>query len=104
MLQFDDQIYDQDPDTLISDLEKINAKSHFSYYVLVHCVHGSNRTGFALSFFLAKKFGFPVGDAIRIFEAARGEPIKRSAVKDNLKENYVDSVSSSTLATDSSSQ
>lgn len=87
---------------MITDLEKINTANKFSHYVLVHCVHGSNRTGFALSFFLAKKFGFPVEDAIRIFEAARGEPIKRSAVKDHLKEHYVDSISSSTLATDTS--
>ncbi len=100
LLLYDSRIECTPVEELIEGMEEINASVKFDYYVLVHCVHGSNRTGFALSYFLAKKFGMPVEHAIRIFESARGEPIKRKAVKQNLKDNYVDDLSSSTLATE----
>ena len=65
----------------------------FDYYIIIHCVHGSNRTGFAISYFLYEKFGFSISDAINIFEAARGSKIKRQAVKDNLVEKLPEALS-----------
>ena len=41
-------------------------------YVLIHCRHGVNRTGFVICYFLHHRLNIPINDAIEMFETARG--------------------------------
>ena len=43
----------------------------FDRYILVHCVHGLNRTGTVLCKYIKEKFGISMKKAIKLFEAAR---------------------------------
>jgi hypothetical protein len=67
------------PQTLISD-DKINSfnyyidnvfKSDPNCYILVHCTHGVNRTGFYICNYLARKLSIPVHIALAYFAISR---------------------------------
>lgn len=50
----------------------------------VHCTHGLNRTGFMICSYLIRKHGISGGDALKVFEEARGHRIERQAYVDEI--------------------
>ena len=55
-------------------------------YVLIHCRHGVNRTGFVICYFLHHRLGIPVEEAIEMFETARGHKFYSTAILKELRD------------------
>jgi atypical dual specificity phosphatase len=55
-------------------------------YILIHCTHGVNRTGYVLIYFLCKRYEYSVEKAIEIFEKSRGHKFENKAFITDLKQ------------------
>jgi len=49
--------------------------------VAIHCFNGLNRTGFIIVDFLCRFFGYPVDEALEMFETARGHSIENEVLR-----------------------
>ena len=56
--------------------------------VLVHCTRGINRTGHAVCYFLCKRFELTPEEAIKRFNEARGYPIDKKDILDDLFDRF----------------
>ena len=51
----------------------------------MHCMHGINRSGYMVIYYLVKKFGMQLQEAIDLFEFHRQERIFKDLLMDDLK-------------------
>jgi len=56
--------------------------------VVVHCTRGINRTGHAVCYFLCKRFELTPEEAIRRFNEARGYPIDKKDIIEDLYDRF----------------
>jgi len=56
--------------------------------ILVHCTRGINRTGHAVCYFLCKRFELTPQEAIRRFNEARGYPIDKKDIIEDLYDRF----------------
>lgn len=70
----------------------LNRHAFKNHYVLIHCTHGINRTGYAICYFLCKKYNMPVRDAVKRFEEARGYPFEYPDLVQDLIDRFDDRI------------
>ena len=51
----------------------------------MHCMHGINRSGYMVIYYLVKRFGMQLQEAIDLFEFHRQERIFKDLLMDDLK-------------------
>lgn len=56
--------------------------------VIIHCTRGVNKTGHAVAYFMCKRLGMKPAEAIKKFEDARGHPIEKKAIIDDLIDRF----------------
>ena len=66
----------------------LNKHAFDDSYTIIHCTHGVHRTGYAICYFLCKKFSLKSEEAIRRFEEARGYPLKYNDLKQDLADRF----------------
>ena len=66
----------------------INKNIYKDHLIVIHCTYGVNRTGYAICYFLCKKFQISVKDAIERFEKARGHKIMSPNYIEDLYERF----------------
>jgi atypical dual specificity phosphatase len=84
-MRFDELPHKSDMNKIYEVMNKHLFKGH---YTIIHCTHGVNRTGYAIAYFLCKKFQMKVKDAVDRFEKARGMKIKYHEIIDDLYEKF----------------
>jgi len=65
--------------------EFFECNKHNNKWVGVHCTHGLNRTGYLVCRYLHEALGWPMKEAIKQFETARGHTIDREEYVEALK-------------------
>jgi len=64
-------------------------KHHFKdQVILIHSPNGINRVGHAVCYFLCKRLNMKPDEAVRKFEEARGYPIDKKAIIEDLKDRF----------------
>ncbi|CAI2379419.1 unnamed protein product [Moneuplotes crassus] len=62
-----------------------HGNKNFPFYIIIHCFHGLNRTGFLISSYLMYKLGLEPKEAIQIFERSRSRRLEHSFMYDTLE-------------------
>jgi atypical dual specificity phosphatase len=70
-------------DLLDEILEEMERKER---YLIVHCTHGVNRTGYLLVLYMNQRLSIPIQDAISDFQTARNELIENELYLKHLKQ------------------
>ncbi|KAJ4834833.1 hypothetical protein Tsubulata_026289 [Turnera subulata] len=69
-------------------LQFLSHQRHTKKYVLVHCTHGHNRTGYMVAHFLKRTESISVTEAINIFSRARHPGVYKQDYLDSLYRSY----------------
>jgi len=69
-------------DDFIDEVYEVLKESHLrGDGVAIHCFNGLNRTGFVIVDFLCRFFGYPVDEALEMFETARGHVVENEVLR-----------------------